>query len=286
MAHQNDDWIPSHTGLSGHGKLRKLARLLHTSRAASIGHLHMLWYFAMQQAPDGDITHFEPDHLAEVSEWPGDGEAFLKALIECNVKPGGYGFVERTNDGRLLLHDWEEYGGKLVVARRKNAERMSNTRRAKTDMQDTVSGHENAPQEATENNDVQNMCSAHATHVHNMCDVRVEENREEKRREESVCSSPKRSLDTKTEHQSGGSYTRAQASPAEPGPPEGSTGNPPGGSRGQGRGSTAGPPSRAAPVVSGQARPVGGAAPVSALERSARQFERQVDAVIREGRLP
>jgi hypothetical protein len=52
-------YTPSHAELAQHPKTRKLARLLGVSIPTALGHLHLLWHFALKYAQDGDLTRFE-----------------------------------------------------------------------------------------------------------------------------------------------------------------------------------------------------------------------------------
>jgi hypothetical protein len=113
-------WVPSHSSLARHPKLRRLSRLLQISEPAAIGHLHLLWWWALEIAPDGDLSRYDHADIAEGAEWPGSSDAFVQALIDCG--PGdASGFLEAS----MILHDWQEYGGRYearVEAGRKAAQ--------------------------------------------------------------------------------------------------------------------------------------------------------------------
>ena len=49
-------WIESHQELRHHYKTKRLARELKVTVAAAIGHLHCLWWWAIDFAPDGDLS--------------------------------------------------------------------------------------------------------------------------------------------------------------------------------------------------------------------------------------
>ena len=100
-------WLPSHQELRDHPKLRKAARRADVPIPAMIGHLHLLWWWALDHAPDGDLSRFDAEDIADAAMWEGDPDAFVDALRSCG--PGGTtGFIDA--DG--ALHDWQEYGGK------------------------------------------------------------------------------------------------------------------------------------------------------------------------------
>lgn len=84
-----------------------------------IGHLHLLWWWALEIAPDGDLADYDEADLADAAQWPGEPDRFVGALLTCG--PGdAHGFLEPG----LRLHDWQDYGGRYaarVAAGRKAA---------------------------------------------------------------------------------------------------------------------------------------------------------------------
>lgn len=115
-------YIQSHQELARHPKTKRLARTLGVTVPAAIGHLHLLWWWALDYAQNGDITDYSADDIAEACLWDADPDDLLAGLMDCGIN-GGAGFVERTQDGRLLIHDWYDYAGKLLAKREQNAER-------------------------------------------------------------------------------------------------------------------------------------------------------------------
>jgi len=102
-------WIPSHQELAHHPKLRRAALIAGVSEPAMIGHLHLLWWFALDIAPEGDLSRLDAQDIAIAAKFDGDPDLFVRALQQCG--PGGtVGFL--SDD--MHLHDWEEYGGKYV----------------------------------------------------------------------------------------------------------------------------------------------------------------------------
>lgn len=100
-------WVPSHTTLARHPKLKRASRLAGCSDVQMIGHLHLLWWWALELAPDGDLSPYDVEDIADAASWQGDADAFVRALIDCG--PGdAHGFLEPD----MRLHDWEDYGGR------------------------------------------------------------------------------------------------------------------------------------------------------------------------------
>lgn len=120
-------YIESHDSLREHPKTRRAARALGVNRAQFIGHLHMLWWWAMEYADDGDLSVFDPADIADGADWDGDPDQFVDALL--NAGPGdSTGFLAYTPEHRLVIHDWNDYAGKLIERRRANRERMRSKR--------------------------------------------------------------------------------------------------------------------------------------------------------------
>lgn len=121
-------WIESHQALRDHPKVARLCRLLDCSRVEAVGMLHLLWWWALDHAEDGDVSDYDALDLALAADWEGDPEVFVKGLLTCG--PGRRdGFLADEGD-RLVLHDWWEYAGKLVARRRQDRERKATARAA------------------------------------------------------------------------------------------------------------------------------------------------------------
>lgn len=100
-------YIPVHTGIWDHPKTRRLARRLQTSPVAVVGHLVALWTWAVNYAPDGDLSDFSDDEIGDAARWPEKDRDYLfaEALREC-------GWL----DGKAL-NDWEHYAGEGLSMR-------------------------------------------------------------------------------------------------------------------------------------------------------------------------
>lgn len=110
-------WIESHQSLGTHLKLRRLARELRIHRAQAIGHLHFLWWWALDNAPTGNLSALAPAEIAEVAEWPGSGDQFIAAMKSC-------GWIDENG----MIHDWMEYAGFLIQQREKDKKRKRDAR--------------------------------------------------------------------------------------------------------------------------------------------------------------
>lgn len=116
-------WIESHDTLAEHPKTLRFARLIKTELPAVIGHLHLLWWWCLKYADDGNLSEYEPAEIAAAAKWTGDADLFVSSLVRV-------GFIEQPGEGELYVHDWYEYAGKLIEMRKANAERMRQKRAA------------------------------------------------------------------------------------------------------------------------------------------------------------
>ena len=108
-------WIESHQAVGRHPKTKKLARRLSVSLPAAVGHLHYLWWWALDFAQDGVLDKFDAEDIADAMQWDGDASKLMDALIFS-------GYIDDTHDG-LHIHDWAEYAGKLLERREKDRAR-------------------------------------------------------------------------------------------------------------------------------------------------------------------
>lgn len=110
-------WIESHQEIQRHTKTKRLRRSLGLGLPATIGHLHMFWWWALSFAEDGDLSAIEDETIAEESGWEGDASEFVASLIAA-------GFI---NEDRLI-HDWDQYTGRIRKQRQGNRERQQRWR--------------------------------------------------------------------------------------------------------------------------------------------------------------
>ena len=116
------DWIESRTNLARHRKTRRFAELLNIPRPLAVGHLTCWWHRVMEESPEGDLSVWSPADIADAALFEGDPELFRTALVEA-------GFLD-VIDGVQRPHDWDDYAGRLIDRRARNAERMRGARAA------------------------------------------------------------------------------------------------------------------------------------------------------------
>ena len=74
-------WIKSHQTLKGHPKMKRLTKLLGVKVPQAIGHLHCLWWWAMDYAKDGDLSEYDEIDIAIAAEWEGEPGKLMDALL-------------------------------------------------------------------------------------------------------------------------------------------------------------------------------------------------------------
>jgi len=105
-------WIESHQDLGTHRKTMRLCTLLKIDDLRAVGLLHFLWWWALDNVPDGNLTGLTDKELALACHWKGKPEALINSLCQA-------GWIDRGN-GTVKLHNWQDYAGKLVTKRLAN----------------------------------------------------------------------------------------------------------------------------------------------------------------------
>ena len=145
-------WIESHQAVGTHPKTKKLARLLDISLPAAVGHLHYLWWWALDFAPSGSLVKFDEFDIADAVLWDKDPKDLIKALVKS-------GYIDSGPNGELHIHDWGEYAGKLLEKRAKDRARKRSAAEAAgvpTDFQWNDDGKEEEAAGGSEESQVTN----------------------------------------------------------------------------------------------------------------------------------
>ena len=113
-------WIESNQELARHPKTKRLARTLGIPVPAVIGHLHLLWYWALDFAPSGSLSDYTAADLADAMMWEDNPDELLAAM-------GSAGFLDvvmgEESGPKIHIHDWHDYAGKLLERRASDRER-------------------------------------------------------------------------------------------------------------------------------------------------------------------
>jgi hypothetical protein len=116
----NGLYIPVYVDTYGHPKFKRLVRTLELPKPHVAGCLIAFWLWVMKYYPDGEITDSNPADIAEESFYDGDPDRFVNGLLDA-------GFLEPSEWG-FHVHNWNDYGGKLVEKRQKDTERKRRER--------------------------------------------------------------------------------------------------------------------------------------------------------------
>lgn len=94
-------WIESHQTLREHPKTYALADALGVCVPQAVGHLHFIWWWCVDYAPEGRLDPKDPRKIARAGGWMGEATKFVQALTKA-------GFLDLGADG-LVVHDWEQF---------------------------------------------------------------------------------------------------------------------------------------------------------------------------------
>lgn len=83
-------------------KVKTLARKLGIPFPHALGLCGLLWNFAAEHAPHGDVGKFSDEELAEVMYWTGDTATLIGALTDVRL-------LDRCQCARLVIHDWLDH---------------------------------------------------------------------------------------------------------------------------------------------------------------------------------
>lgn len=95
-------WIRSESGLARHPKTLLLKKSLNIELDTTIGRIHLLWWWCLEYAIDGDLSKKEPKVIEESCQVP------LKMLVKA-------GFVDSRPYRRI--HDWWDNQGAYLRSR-------------------------------------------------------------------------------------------------------------------------------------------------------------------------
>lgn len=113
-------WIEVHQELPHHPKMDDLMEELGVKRPTAVGFVVMTILFALQYAKDGFIAEQRLAHHTRGAGWPNEPKRFAAAM----EKAGWWDRVE----GGWIIHDWQDYAGKLIERRHADAARKRGER--------------------------------------------------------------------------------------------------------------------------------------------------------------
>ena len=93
-----------------HPKTYNLAERLGVRRVHAIGILELLFHFASQYAPEGDVGRYSDKRIAAALDWGGAPGKLVAALVES-------GWLDPHPTARLAVHDWAEHADRTTLQR-------------------------------------------------------------------------------------------------------------------------------------------------------------------------
>lgn len=109
-------WIKVCQRLIDHEKTFNLAESLDLEEVQVVGYLVALWTWALDHHPTGVLPQNDRI-IAKACRWNGPPEPFVRALVHA-------GFVDDDYMGKMTIHDWYEYAGRMVILREANKKRQ------------------------------------------------------------------------------------------------------------------------------------------------------------------
>lgn len=122
-------------------KFRRLMKASGLGTRELAGTLELMWLFAMEHAPAGDIGKWSDDEIEEACEWDGEPGLLVASLV-------GSGWLDACPCHRLTVHDWSDHVPEFIKLRVKRGSLTliggcSTSRRPDTDQ--SPMGHSPTP---------------------------------------------------------------------------------------------------------------------------------------------
>lgn len=89
-------------GTPFHPKMERLAALLKVPHPHAVGIMEMLWHFAAEQTPRGDIGAVSDEMIARAVMWRKKPAVLIQAFVQA-------GWLETHSEYRLIIHDWGQH---------------------------------------------------------------------------------------------------------------------------------------------------------------------------------
>lgn len=94
-------------GTPHHKKMHALADVLGVRLNMAVGIMEMLWHYAGEYIPEGDIGSVPDKEIARAVDWSGKPKRLVDALVST-------GWVDKHPKYRLVIHDWEDHAENSV----------------------------------------------------------------------------------------------------------------------------------------------------------------------------
>lgn len=104
-------WIQVEDTIREHDKIFNLSDELGIPDAYAIGLMVCLWTWASSNAPDGDLSNFPPRAIASAAKWDKTGAKASARFYDALFKVK---FLEKLEDGRIVIRNWEKYAALIM----------------------------------------------------------------------------------------------------------------------------------------------------------------------------
>jgi hypothetical protein len=106
-------YVEAHQTFRDHRKVWELSAELGIPEAHVAGYCVLLWLWSLDHAQDGVLPESHRS-IERACGWPGEPGALVEGMEAV-------GLLDRREDGRLVIHDWDVYTGRLMDQRRSHA---------------------------------------------------------------------------------------------------------------------------------------------------------------------
>ena len=114
-------YTPVYVSLPRHKKVLRLAARLGINRHSAIGLVVDLWAWAMTNSDKtGNLGDVNGEEIAAAVDWRGSSDELVTSLHDA-------GFLDGSS-GAWMIHEWEEYGGKVMTRLEKERARGKENR--------------------------------------------------------------------------------------------------------------------------------------------------------------
>ena len=139
-------WIQVEDTIREHDKIFNLSDELGIPDAYAIGLMVCLWTWASSNAPDGDLSNFPPRAIASAAKWDKTGAKASARFYDALFKVK---FLEKLEDGRIVIRNWEKYAALIMdyaeQQREKTRERVKRYRDRKKKQKSASTEPEKTP---------------------------------------------------------------------------------------------------------------------------------------------
>ena len=118
-------WLKIYQSIRQHRKILDAADALEIAPPYMIGLLTSFWLWALDNAPDGNVSEISARNIARAAQWDGDADKLLQAFIYAGLLDS-----HEDDPDTLMIHNWEEYAGTLIQQRETEMERSRRRRAA------------------------------------------------------------------------------------------------------------------------------------------------------------